>query len=184
MLTHGGDGSGVGEEAPGPDRGEAAAVEDAGSEAHHLLEALLDAPHPAALLEDHLAEEVVLPEGEGGDEVGPAEGTRRAVTGCWDPPMPGSGGSTHHPPVLQGHADEALAVLQDERGDAGAAGERLSRAADDDGHRVARAVLRQQVPDGAARHRAQPCGGTDQRCGGTARDPAGGDPPKDHPRTA
>lgn len=75
MLTHSGDGSGVGEEAPGVDGGETPAIEDAGSEAHHLLEALLDAPHPAALLKDHLAEKVILPKGEGGDEVGPVEGT-------------------------------------------------------------------------------------------------------------
>lgn len=83
-----------------------------------------------------------------------------------DPPRSGSG--ARDPPVLQGHADEALAVLQDERGDSGAAGERLGRAADDDGHRVAGTVLGQQVPDGAACHRAQACGGTDHRCGGTA----------------
>lgn len=85
MLTHGGDGSGVGKEAPGPDGGETPAVEDAGSEAHHLLEALLYAPHPAALLKDHLAEEVILPEGEGGDEVGPVEGTRWVLMGRRDP---------------------------------------------------------------------------------------------------
>lgn len=81
LLTHGGDGSGVGQEAAGAAGGEAAAVEEAGSEAHHLLEASLDAPHPAALLKDHLPEEVVLPEGEGRDEEGPEEGTRWVVTG-------------------------------------------------------------------------------------------------------
>lgn len=74
VLTHGGDGSGVGQEAAGAAGGEAAAVEQAGSEAHHLLEAPLDAPHPAALLKDHLAEEIVLAKGEGGDEEGPEEG--------------------------------------------------------------------------------------------------------------
>lgn len=73
------------------------------------------------------------------------------------PPDP-HGSDARDPPVLQGHADEALAVLQNERGDTRTAGERLSRAADDDGHRVAGAILGQQVPDGASRHRAQPCG--------------------------
>lgn len=75
ILTYSGDGFGIGKETPGLDGGEALAVEDTGSEAHHLLEALLDAPHPAFLLKDHLAKEVILPKGEGGDEVGPVEGT-------------------------------------------------------------------------------------------------------------
>lgn len=59
------------------------------------------------------------------------------------PPDPhsGSGSGAHDPPVLQGHADKTLAVLQDKRGDAGTAGERLGRTADDDSHRVACAVL-------------------------------------------
>lgn len=83
------------------------------------------------------------------------------------PPDSHSGGAPD-PPVLQGQADEALTVLQDECGDAGTAGERLGRATDDDGHRVAGAVLGQQVPDGAAGHRAQPCSGTDHWCCGTA----------------
>lgn len=97
LLTHGGDGSGVGQQAAGAAGDEAAAVEEAGSEAHHLLEAPLDAPHPAALLKNHLAEQVVLPKGEGGDQEGPEEGTRWVVTGRWGP---------------RGHAGVAVPVAQ------------------------------------------------------------------------
>lgn len=102
------------------------------------------------------------------------------------PPDP-HGGGAHDPPVLQGHADKAFAVLQDERGDTGTAGERLSCATDDDGHRIAGAILGQQVPDGTACHWAQACGGTDHQCCGTApggrgshTGPCPGEPCKDH----
>lgn len=102
------------------------------------------------------------------------------------PPDP-HGCGAHDPPVLQGHADEAFAVLQDERGDTGTAGERLSCATDDDGHRIAGAILGQQVPDGTACHWAQACGGTDHQCCGTApggrgshTGPCPGEPCKDH----
>lgn len=92
------------------------------------------------------------------------------------PPRPSHGAPLvlPHSPMLQGHADETLTVLQDERGDARAAGERLSCSTDDDGHGVAGAILGEQVADGTACHWAQPYGRSNTGCravGNCAKDP-------------
>lgn len=69
MLTHGGDGLGVGHQPPSVRGEEASAMEDAWGKANVLLELLLDPSAPGAFLKDHLLVHFILPEGVGGNQV-------------------------------------------------------------------------------------------------------------------